>query len=77
MDPSVQSAPLYNQYSFGNQQPSYGVGAGYNSPLPDQYSSASVPHSGFAPVANPLNPQSLNPSNPAHSAPINQVSHSL
>ncbi|CAG9788965.1 unnamed protein product [Diatraea saccharalis] len=33
VDPSVASAPLYNQYNFNNQSQSYG----YNSPLPDQY----------------------------------------
>ncbi|XP_060804718.1 protein transport protein Sec31A isoform X3 [Amyelois transitella] len=50
VDPSVQSAPLYNQYSFNNQQQPYG---GFNSPIPDQYGSS---------VPNPLNPTNqMNP----------------
>jgi hypothetical protein len=36
VDPSVQAAPLYNQYSFNNPVTSQPYG-GYNSPLPDQY----------------------------------------
>ncbi|KAJ8715326.1 hypothetical protein PYW08_005307 [Mythimna loreyi] len=42
VDPSVQSAPLYNQYSFNNPVTSQPYG-GFNSPLPDQYGGASVP----------------------------------
>ncbi|XP_035443872.2 protein transport protein Sec31A isoform X2 [Spodoptera frugiperda] len=42
VDPSVQSAPLYNQYSFNNPVTSQPYG-GFNSPLPDQYGATSVP----------------------------------
>ncbi|XP_047031884.1 protein transport protein Sec31A isoform X1 [Helicoverpa zea] len=42
VDPSVQSAPLYNQYSFNNPVTSQPYG-GYNSPLPEQYGATSVP----------------------------------
>ncbi|XP_045774423.1 protein transport protein Sec31A isoform X2 [Maniola jurtina] len=76
VDPSVQSAPLYNQYGYNNpiqSQPTFG----YNSPLPDQYGSASVPSHNFTPInqpnpINPLNPiNSLNPINPLNPAPLN------
>ncbi|XP_026487977.2 protein transport protein Sec31A isoform X1 [Vanessa tameamea] len=84
VDPSVQSAPLYNQYSFNNppQAPSYG----YNSPIPDQYSAASVPSHNFTPInqqqnypsnppqlMNPLNSAPLNPMNPLNPAPLNPM----
>ncbi|XP_063829177.1 protein transport protein Sec31A [Ostrinia nubilalis] len=72
VDPSVQSAPLYNQYSFNN--PAAAQPYGYNSPLPDQYSSASVPNPGYAPVTNPvnsINPPPLNPINPPSLNPVN------
>ncbi|XP_061379075.1 protein transport protein Sec31A isoform X2 [Danaus plexippus] len=72
VDPSVQAAPLYNQYSFNNPappQPSYG----YNSPLPEQYGSA-APVNNFAPINRPnpvpLNPAPLNPA-PLNPAPLN------
>ncbi|XP_052743414.1 protein transport protein Sec31A isoform X2 [Bicyclus anynana] len=68
VDPSVQSAPLYNQYSFNNpiqSQPTFG----YNSPLPDQFP-PSVPSHNFAPInSNPIN--QMNPSNPIN--PINTL----
>ncbi|XP_028162215.1 protein transport protein Sec31A [Ostrinia furnacalis] len=72
VDPSVQSAPLYNQYSFNN--PAAAQTYGYNSPLPDQYSSASVPNPGYASVTNPvnsINPPPLNPINPPSLNPVN------
>ncbi|XP_046969217.1 protein transport protein Sec31A isoform X2 [Vanessa cardui] len=89
VDPSVQSAPLYNQYSFNNppQAPSYG----YNSPIPDQYSAASVPSHNFTPInqqqnypsnppplmnplnSAPLNPAPMNPMNPLNPVPLNPM----
>lgn len=71
VDPSVQSAPLYNQYSFNNpQQPSFG----FNSPLPDQYSGATVPSAAFNQPNqfNPLNPSQLN-SNPLNTSQLNPM----
>ncbi|KOB72553.1 putative vesicle associated protein [Operophtera brumata] len=68
VDPSVQSSPHYNNYSFNNNpvtsQPSYG----YNSPIPDQYHNSSV--NNFAPI-NPANPglNHLNPLNPGLNQP--------
>ncbi|KAL0871531.1 hypothetical protein ABMA27_005244 [Loxostege sticticalis] len=80
VDPSVQSAPLYNQYSFNSQQAQAQGYGGYNSPLPDQYSAASVPNPGFAPAnnpVNPINPPPLNPVNPPlnpiNTAPLNSM----
>lgn len=71
VDPSVQSSPLYNNYSFNNNpvtsQPSYG----YNSPVPDQYNPSA---NNFAPI-NPANPglnhlnPGLNPLNPGLNQP--------
>ncbi|KAG6454351.1 hypothetical protein O3G_MSEX008653 [Manduca sexta] len=76
VDPSVAAAPMYNQYSYNNQTQPYG---GFNSPLPDQYSSASIPGvpNTFAPI-NPvnsmnLNPPQLNPMNPLNPAPLNPM----
>ncbi|CAG9564424.1 unnamed protein product [Danaus chrysippus] len=73
VDPSVQAAPLYNQYSFNSPappQPSYG----YNSPLPEQYGPA-APVNNFAPINRPnpapLNPAPLNPA-PLNPAPLSQ-----
>ncbi|XP_073961492.1 COPII coat complex component secretory 31 [Choristoneura fumiferana] len=74
VDPSVQSAPLYNQYSFNNPQP---PSFGFNSPLPDQYSGATVPSAAFNQPNqfNPLNPSQLNQNplnpNPLNSNPLN------
>ncbi|CAG4942915.1 unnamed protein product [Parnassius apollo] len=71
VDPSVQAAPMYNQYSYNNpvtsQPPSYG----FNSPLPDQYSAASIPNPGYTPAntINPINPAPLNPMNPLNPTP--------
>ncbi|CAH2093302.1 unnamed protein product [Euphydryas editha] len=86
VDPSVASAPLYNQYNYNNQsQSSYG----YNSPLPDQFSAASVPSHNFAPISqqpvnpkppmntmNPMNPTPLNPMNPMNSGSLNPMNPS-
>ncbi|XP_075980743.1 COPII coat complex component secretory 31 [Anticarsia gemmatalis] len=52
VDPSVQSAPLYNQYSFNNPAGAQPY-TGYNSPLPEQYNT-SVP--AFNPNQNQFNP---------------------
>ncbi|XP_072944589.1 protein transport protein Sec31A isoform X2 [Epargyreus clarus] len=76
VDPSVQSAPLYNQYSFNNPVTSQ-PGFGYNSPLPDAYAASSVPTPGFQPINNPVNPMNpMNPVNPVNPVPLNPVNGS-
>ncbi|KAJ8712614.1 hypothetical protein PYW07_005456 [Mythimna separata] len=66
VDPSVQSAPLYNQYSFNNPVTSQPYG-GFNSPLPDQYGGASVPAYGQG-VMNPA-PMNQGQMNQIHGPP--------
>ncbi|XP_053610643.1 protein transport protein Sec31A isoform X2 [Plodia interpunctella] len=68
VDPSVQAAPLYNQYSFNNQQQC----GGYNSPMPDQYNASSVPNQ-MNPMANQMNPMT-NPLNPMANQ-LNPLAH--
>lgn len=62
----MQSAPLYNQYSFNNPVTSQPYG-GFNSPVPDQYGGASVP----AYNQGPMNPGPMNPG-PMNSGPMSQ-----
>ncbi|CAK1555487.1 unnamed protein product [Leptosia nina] len=74
VDPSVQSAPLYSQYGFNNPVTAQPQSYGYNSPLPDQYNSASVPTHNFTPINQPnipSNPLSNYPNNPLNPAPLN------
>lgn len=66
VDPSVMSAPLYNQYSFNNPVTSQPYG-GFNSPLPDQFGGASVP----AYSQGPMNSVPMN-QGPMNQAPISQ-----
>ncbi|XP_026733343.1 protein transport protein Sec31A isoform X2 [Trichoplusia ni] len=79
LDPSVQSAPLYNQYNFNSNPVTSQPYGGYNSPLPDQYG-ASVPALNNqmnqpGPLSQP-GPLGRGPPGPApvnHMAPINPV----